>query len=145
MINQKTESAFITLPLIIIPEVWVLSIHCYCSCSSTYRYLPSFEHYFQNIIVSIIIPSVSFFFVALPLAMVIIELDSLVTATNASTRGFTCLLCLLDILLITRERELWLDMIFCITIVSGSQYSLVDYGDATSIGHIQRVEGIFYH
>ena len=72
------------------------------------------------ITVYIITPSIIFVLVALPLATDILALAYLDMATTASTRGFTRLLCSLDLLFITMERTLWSSVILCIKIERSS-------------------------
>ena len=106
---------------------------------------PIFNTVSKIIMVSIIIPSIRFALVAYPLAVVILSLSSHATYTNTSNGGFTCLLLSLNILFIMREWELFRDVIFCIKIISRSQYLLMYDGNVASIGHIQRIEVIICH
>ena len=106
---------------------------------------PILNTVYKIIIISIIISSIRFPLLARPLVMVIFALDSLSTSTNASMGGFTCLLWSIDLLLMSRDGEVWSNVIFCIRILSGSLYLLMSYRNVPSIGHIKRAEWIVFH
>ena len=99
VINQKTEITWITLPLRIKPKgVGIITSTCLALAVWHPDIYPLLNTVSHIIAVSIIIPSIRFVLVTIPLDMVILAFTPLATATTASTIGFACLLSSLDII-----------------------------------------------
>ena len=105
MINQKTEITWITLPLRIKPKgVGIITSTCLALAVGHPDIYPLLNTVSHIIAVSIIIPSIRFVLVTIPLDMVILAFTPLATATTASTIDFACLLSSLDILFFARDK-----------------------------------------
>ena len=107
MINRKTEIDWIMLPLSMKPSGVDIMTFTFIALAVAHPYIyPLLNTVSKLIMVIIFIILYSrFILVALSLAMFILVLDSFALATTASMRGFTCLLCPLDLPFITRKRK----------------------------------------